>query len=729
MRKVLSFILCLAMVVSTLTDSIAFASNINNSVMNYDPESLMDLLSGSDTGTSIPDAYGTLTPQLPSVPDVSNAQALAEPANNEATLPTVQSDVECPVDTATGNLVQENTDLNLNGIGLNLSIERNYSSDNTNDGPFGMGWTYNQDSILRMYSAFNMGEVRINGSTREYNFIKDDPNAYITSYDGDDMTNYQLDKGHYENEKGDSLVRLSRYEYVVTTAKGEKFTYYGYQAPWREGQDKREGKLIKQEDIYGNSIQYGYNSSGQLTEITDTTGRKVNITWSGNHITSIQDPSGQYTYYGYDNSGRLNKVTLPDNSTTRYEYDTSNRIIKEVNGTGEEETFSYNSDNQVTAVYNNVNSKIYEFTYGENSVTKTDALGYTWQYSVNGLYITKEIDPLKNVTTYEYDDNSNLIKVTSLTGVTKYAYDANNNKISETDEKGITTDYKYNSIWNEPLEIKYEDAVTSFEYDDKGKVVKRTNADGGVLTFGYDSKGLLVSVQDTAGGTTTFEYDDYGNAIKTIKPDGSITQYQYNILGRLIKETDQDGLVTELEYDLSGRVVRTVTGTDKIYEYDYDEAGRLSKVTDPLGNISSYEYDAAGYIHAFTDILGRTYVYGYDLDGRIITVEASNGEAVSYEYDELGRLLKTTDEAGVTEYSYGKYGITQVKNKYGTFTYNYDTSGNLVSITDIEDRSISYQYDAMGRLMKITDPIGRTMKYEYDILGRTTKETGFDGVW
>lgn len=320
MKKVISLFLCVVLILSTFTTSLAYAKNINNG-LDYDPEYLMDLLPQTGTGSGVPDPYKALTPQLPYVPETGNAQALAGPARNEINPPTVPTEEESPVDITTGNLILSYTDLNLNGIGLNLSLERSYSGGSEEDGPFGIGWTYNQNNILRMYSAFHMGEVRINGSTREFKFIKDDPDAFITSYDGDEMVNYQLDKGHYEEAKGDSLTRISQYEYVVTTGKGEKYTYNGYQAPWREGQDNREGKLIKQEDIYGNSIQYEYDSNGQPIVITDTTGRKVSITWSGNHITSIQDPAGQITSYEYDTSNRLRKVTLPEEISVTYEYD------------------------------------------------------------------------------------------------------------------------------------------------------------------------------------------------------------------------------------------------------------------------------------------------------------------------------------------------------------------------------------------------------------------------
>lgn len=125
MKKVLSLALCLILILTSFTDSFAYASNRNSNTNYYDPESLLDQLPQTGTGTSIPDPYKAITPQLPSVPDVSNPQALAGPANNEVNPPMLQNDEECPVDMATGNLIQKNTDFSITGIGLNLSFDRN----------------------------------------------------------------------------------------------------------------------------------------------------------------------------------------------------------------------------------------------------------------------------------------------------------------------------------------------------------------------------------------------------------------------------------------------------------------------------------------------------------------------------------------------------------------------------------------------------------------------------
>ncbi|OOG43518.1 hypothetical protein [Rhodanobacter sp. C05] len=70
-------------------------------------------------------------------------------------------------------------------------------------------------------------------------------------------------------------------------------------------------------DRFGNWVKYSYNASSQLTSITANDGREIDITWSGNNISSAT--AGTRTWhYGYTPSGTLQNVTLPDGSQWTY---------------------------------------------------------------------------------------------------------------------------------------------------------------------------------------------------------------------------------------------------------------------------------------------------------------------------------------------------------------------------------------------------------------------------
>lgn len=200
-----------------------------------------------------------------------------------------------PVDVLTGEVKLFQQDITLPGIGFGFDLERTYSSTVDEVGPFGLGWQYNWGSLLRMYAEFTMGEFRHDGSTKNYSFVKEDPDAYITIYDEDEMVNYELHKGYYEpSSHGEMLERISQHEYVMTKPDGGSITYNGYFAPWRSEQDPTAGKMIEQKDRYGNTITFAYDTEGNISKVTDTAGRVIRLVWSEGLITEVIDPLGQF---------------------------------------------------------------------------------------------------------------------------------------------------------------------------------------------------------------------------------------------------------------------------------------------------------------------------------------------------------------------------------------------------------------------------------------------------
>ncbi len=72
-----------------------------------------------------------------------------------------------------------------------------------------------------------------------------------------------------------------------------------------------------------------------------------------------------------------------------------------------------------------------------------------------------------------------------------------------------------------------------------------------------------------------------------------------------------------------------------------------------------------------------------------------------------------------------------IKNADGTFRltrkeqikWNFDASGRLISIVDLNNNSISLSYDGAGRPTTLADPSGRTLGFAYDAAGFLTSVT------
>ena len=74
------------------------------------------------------------------------------------------------------------------------------------------------------------------------------------------------------------------------------------------------------------------------------------------------------------------------------------------------------------------------------------------------------------------------------------------------------------------------------------------------------------------------------------------------------------------------------------------------------------------------------------------------------------------------------------RNDDGTYTLTavdqvkelYDSTGNLISLTDLNGNTISLSYQN-GRLSTVTDPFGRTLSFSYDTSGKIASITDSAG--
>jgi RHS repeat-associated protein len=313
------------------------------------------------------------------------------------------------------------------------------------------------------------------------------------------------------------------------------------------------------------------------------------------------------------------------------------------------------------------------------------------------------------------------------------------------------------------LKIYYDD----FAYDDfasTGIINSRT-----VYTYN-NPNGTLASVRDPCGNVTSYVYDNLGRVKKIVYPDSTNTTYIYDDAANKVTVLDELNQKTVSYYDTIGRQYKTErygTGStmysrelmtynwlDKVatqtnargytYTMSYDCLGRLIKVTDPNGSVSTVSYDMISNTVNYTDaighstvkvfdILGRlnstreyyspsayyTTLNAYDAVGNLLTVKTSNGQVTRMAYDSLNRLTSTTypdtysesatyDEAGRPVTKTGRDGITS--------SFYYDTSGRLLRLVNPSD-TISYTYNAVGQEMKVKNSLV-TISYAYDVRGR-----------
>ncbi len=673
-----------------------------------------------------------------------------------------------PIDCATGNLVESQTDLRVAGRGPGLRLTRTYNSQlaatQSKPGPFGYGWTGPYSAHLAINEEAETATVsQDNASTAK--FVMTEAKTYVGTG-----------------------------AWVQATLIKEGSTYI-YTLP---DQSKLEfndsGKLISETDRNGNAITLSYNTEGELESVKDADGRKLTFSYSGEgFVESAKDPLGYTVKYTYA-SGNLTSVTQPGETSLRwqFEYNSEHEMAGETDGRGHAVTTKYNSAHQVISQTDAMGRKrkweysTTEWGYPKTTIEEpngsttvewfnnamlpvviTRASGTSYAASTTNEYneaydLTSASDPDGHATTYGYDTAGNRTSEKNANGgEMKWTYDSTHDIKTITTPKGETTTinrnsdgdpeaierpapgtktqkttYKYDSYGDLTSETNSLERTRTYEYDSAGDRVAETDPEGDKRTWGYNEdsqpistvsprgnvsggepskfttkiernpQGMPTKVTDPLGHTTKYAYDGDGNLETMTDGDGNKTTYTYNADNELSSVKEPNSAVTETEYDSAGRIVAQIDGNKHKTKYVRNLLERVTEEVDPLGHKTTKEYDLAGNLKKLTDPKGRTTSYTYNPGNELTEVAYSDGKTHSakYEYDKDGDRTKMIDGTG-------------------TASYTYDQLDRLTETEDGNKETVKYEYDLANENTKITYPNGNAVTRAFDKAGRLQKVT------
>lgn len=589
-----------------------------------------------------------------------------------------------PVNLATGNYVYQYQDLFIEGRGLPLAVTRSYNSLNPISGPFGSGWTFNYNvKLAGINGSEDVLVIREDGRTDVYNASSN--GTYSPPPGVFDILTWNLD-GSYTLERKDH-------------------------------------------------ITYLFTPTGQLVNIADTNGNTINLTYAGNNLTQVTDPSGRELTFTYDAAGRIISVTDPIGRILRYTYDVDDNLVRYTNPAGGNFDYTYDGNHWLTSITNPREIRIVTNTYDGDGrvISQSNALdaATTFSYDTKNR-ITTETDPLGRSTRYTYNDHFWELNETDALGNTiSYAYDGNGNRISATDANGHTTTSSYDANGNIIQVTDPSGHSSTHTYDSKNNLLSSTDALGRQETFEYDANNNPVQITDTLGYITTFTYDQYGQVTHAEDANGHGTTKSYDTYGNPIDITDAVGNTETFSYDLVGRRVGATDARGETSSFSYDALDRLLSVTDPLGHSATYSYDGVGNRISSTDAMGSTTRYTYDPLNHLTEITDPLSGTVSYTYDAVDNLVSMTDANGhTTQYAYDPvHRLTAVTDPLGHITsYNYDAAGNTISSTDNNGDTTHLTYDSLNRLTGITYHDQTTVRYTYDAVGNRLAMTDSSGT-
>jgi RHS repeat-associated protein len=694
--------------------------------------------------------------------------------------PSAPGQIHCksgdPVSCATGNFYETQTDFAVGGRGVGLNLTRTYNSQAGAEGTksiFGYGWTSSFSDHLVVNKTSKVTTLyQANGSTVP--FTEETGGAF---------------KAPVWTQ--DTLSGTEGTGYALTLASQVKYKFAG-----------ASGRLESVTDRDGNATTLTYNEAGRLTTITDPVSRTIKLTYNGEGLVeSAEDPLKHVVKYTYE-GGNLKSVTQPAEAGLRWQfkYDTSHQMTELTDGRSGKTVNEYNGSHQVikqtdpagrglsfeyeafrTKITNKTTGSVTDERFTSNdepfSITRgfgtTSATTESFAYNAGG-YVTSVTDGDEHTTTYGYNTaNDRTSMVDPNKNETKWTYDATHDVETMTTPKGETTTIKREARGNpETIErpapesktqtTKYtykttgelesvEDPlkrITKYEYDTHGnrtaeidpatdKRTREYNEDSQetstVSPKGHvagakeakfttkierDAQGRPLNITDPLSHTTKYTYDGDGN-VKTVTDGNShTTTYSYNGDNQPVKVEVPNKTVTETEYDGAGQVISQTDGNKNTTKYTRNPVEEVTEVTDSLARVTKKTYDAAGNLKTLEDPAKRTTTYTYDAGNRLKEVSYSSGKpaTIKYEYDADGDRKSTTDGTGTATNTYDQLDrLTESENARKEISkYEYDLANEQTKITYPNKKAVTRAFDTAGRLEKVTDWSSNVSKFTYD---------------
>ena len=628
-------------------------------------------------------------------------------------------------------------------------------------------------STATVYNAFHLlSEIDALGHETRYGY--DSAGRVAKVVKGDSETGYAYD----------SLGRVQcLYEYFGYGDRDFSVTAYSYDALNRVIDEKLQNSL-------GNLIQqkeYVYDAAGNCTKFFLHNQAGTGITTTSynfrNEPCFIVDAEGNATYIEIIYSAPYKKTTDPLGNTTTETYDAMRRLVSLIrtNPFGQiiqKREFRYDAAGSRTQAIDIVISsnvpdrsiitswkydncqrlicqiealqapeqKITHYLYnheGQKEATiKPDGIRINHAYDLLGRITAFDSSDKSFSYTYQYDANSNLIKVCDLLNntATIKTYDGSDRLAQEILGNGLTVAYTYDRKSRPKQFLLPDGSSIQYTYSDFSlKEVARFSSSGEpqyVHSYiDYDTAGNPIFEKLIGqAGTRSSQLDLLNRVIKVSTPHWDETLTSFDPLGNLLQRQVNDslGLVTyNYTYDRlsqiqseEGIAMHTFSNDSVYNRLSTDSHSYTLNSLNQLLNdgTNSYRYDPNGNL-----VQKGSTTYAYDALDRLISV-ANDSEQVSYTYDELNRRLskKVASSSQQTEERYLYAGQDEIGA--------CDPQGNIAQLRvlgigrgaeigaaiaiELNGQAFAPIHDHNGNVASLLDNVGNVFEtYRYSAFG------------
>lgn len=662
-----------------------------------------------------------------------------------------------PIDMATGEVLQQQTDLELPGV-LPLVIERTHISGYRNGRFYGPSWASTLDERLEVAEdGRELWWHRVDGSSLRYHHAPDMIGERVHPYEGhripltcvqgsstwdlavtdprtgltrrflppEDGTQGLWWLAETEDRNGNGVSIDREPDGTPTAIRHDG----GYHVEITTDDDLISAIAVRTPDGPVQVKSYAYNDARNLTHIVNSSGLPLVFGYDDQHrITSWTDRNDSTYQFLYDERGRVTRTVGPDDYlSSQVEYDTAQRITRYTDSLGAVTTYQLNHLGQVIAETDPLGNTVHsEWDRHDNLLSRTDALGHTtrFEWADNHVDLIAVHRPDGTTTTTTYNHQHLPTEVTLPDGaVWRQEYDTRGNRTSVIAPDGATTRFAHDLTGAVTTITDALDAQSRITNSSAGLVLAITDPVGAETTCIRDSFGRLTSVTDATGAGTRLGWTVEGRPARRTAHDGTEESWEWDGEGNCLKHVDPEGNENSFTYAHFDQLASRTTPDGATYVFSYDTELRLVQVTNPLGMSWDYIYDRAGRLTSESDFDNREVSYTHDATGRVTSRTTPVGNTISYEFDSTGRL-KAKDAAGaVTSYAYDEAGrVVHAASPLSTLDLEYNIVGRLSAET-VDGRTIQYKYDRLGRRTARTTPTGATTITTYDLAGNRSSLT------
>ncbi|PHM34690.1 RHS repeat-associated core domain-containing protein [Xenorhabdus szentirmaii] len=586
------------------------------------------------------------------------------------------------------------------------------------------------------------------------------PCGHVTRYEYDDWGNLQrqiLPEG-----------QVLQLDYLADTGLVTTFTDAGG-AVWQYHYDD-DDRLASMTDPLGQIWWQQYDDNGHVECFIAPDGSKTTLTRNAfGLVTKAEDDEGNQRTWEYDDHQRLTRLFDEENRSLRLGYDSHDRLQRLSSGGGALWLWEYDRHHRI-ALSDRPNNSLERFRHDRhgNLTRWTDARGVEWQieYGPFDLPVSR-IDGEGHRWQYRYDpDSLQLLEVINPQGESyRYQLDADGRVITETDYAGTQWHYAYDGNGNCTEKRDALNNVTRYDYNAAGQMTAMHTPEG-TTTYTYDILGRLLAVTAPEAEPLTFEYDDKGRLVKEVQPYGEIQREypdnataertlhtpdgrswkantQVNKVGelsllsisgehQLTLERDEDGhewhrqsdkgFILRQEHALMGQLTAQRAGRNT----EFFAAHEVADIPQPTlaGLDREYRYDAALNLVAAND--ERQWLrYVVNGNGQVTSVSDGDQLREHYQYDACGYPARRFD--GVNEADGERlYQKGHRLRQLGQHLFEYDDAGRMTAMQLWQDghrpQLTKFRWNSQNQLIGVQTPGGQHWDYRYDAFGRRTEK-------